>query len=59
MINKKGGESKANPVPIDVASAVVKTERPEFTVLTKQFLFLNPEQLRIGANPANVLWSSR
>ena len=42
--------------PIDVASAVVKTERPELVVLTKQFLFLNPEQLRIWEGPTRQIF---
>ena len=42
--------------PIDVASAVVKTERPELAILTKQFLFLNPEQLRIWEGPTRQMF---
>ena len=42
--------------PIDVASAVVKTERQELVILTKQFLFLNPEQLRIWEGPTRQIF---
>ena len=49
-------KKKKQGKPVDVASAVVKTERPELAILTKQFMFLNPEQLKIWEGPTRQIF---